>query len=363
MPPKRKPAAQKSANAQEKRRKSSDNESSDDARTSESPQKYTPQPYEYVVVQRPMFDVENENNDKDEEDQLDEDSLDEKYAELTNAENVMKPASEFPGHKWIAMAEAWKLSIDYHRRATYTCPDFFDMYIYNDFCSYGVIECIENLIMSLHELLKKKQDEESLKKTWALSAALIHWIVAEQLGPWLGAEDGERVQATCNLIGRSILATLNELDLAGLLKADSSIKDLSLIISLYIYWSDDLGDMGIEESEDLKWRVELLAYAKKAKLDLEAAGVYGIGEKIESLEEEYDEIAPLAGAAKADRWGWKQAFSAHAKDYGKGGKLGGENFNIMRMSKKERKEYNFDGKDPLAEFSQEDLRSGKLMIG
>lgn len=93
-----------------------------------------------------MADVVNENKEKDEEDQLDEDELDKKFEGLTNVENVLKPASDFPNETWIAMSAAWKTSLDYHRRVTYTCPDLFDMHIYNDFCSYGVIECIENLV-------------------------------------------------------------------------------------------------------------------------------------------------------------------------------------------------------------------------
>lgn len=113
---------------------------------SQPPENNDPALHDYVVIQRHMFDVEAENNAKAEEDQLDEDELDDKYEELTNAKNVMKPASDFPGHKWIAMAEAWKLSLGYHRKATYTCPDMFAMHIYNDFCSLGIIECMENVV-------------------------------------------------------------------------------------------------------------------------------------------------------------------------------------------------------------------------
>lgn len=156
---------------------------------------------------------------------------------------------------------------------------------------------------------KKQKDEQSLNKMWTISAALGHWIATEQLGPWMHADDGERVQETQQLINRSFLNSLNEIDMAGLLKADSRIKDLGLIISLYLHWSDDHEDYGIEEGEDLESRTEILAYAKKAGLDLEATGVYGIAEHVKSLEETHGEIAPLAGKAKADRWGWKKAVS------------------------------------------------------
>ena len=35
---------------------------------------------------------------------------------------------------------------EYERRATYTDPDNFDMYIYNDFHGYGFQELLENLV-------------------------------------------------------------------------------------------------------------------------------------------------------------------------------------------------------------------------
>jgi hypothetical protein len=44
------------------------------------------------------------------------------------------------------------------------------------------------------------------------------------------------------------------------------------------------------------------------------------------------------------------------------GKLGGEKFNILKFSRKERAEHAFDGKDPLAQFPEKDLREGNVML-
>lgn len=55
------------------------------------------------------------------------------------------------------------------------------------------------------------------------------------------------------------------------------------------------------------------------------------------------------------------------KDYKKqhtaGNKLGGESYNILKMSRKERAGYAFEKKDPLAQFSDKDLREGNLALG
>jgi len=45
-----------------------------------------------------------------------------------------------------------------------------------------------------------------------------------------------------------------------------------------------------------------------------------------------------------------------------GGKLGGEQYNILKTTRKERAGYAFDKKDPLAQFSDNDLREGNLAL-
>ena len=44
------------------------------------------------------------------------------------------------------MWESWKNFCEYNKRASYTHPDLFHMYIYNDFHAYGLQELIENLV-------------------------------------------------------------------------------------------------------------------------------------------------------------------------------------------------------------------------
>lgn len=103
------------------------------------------QPFDYYCILRHFFDVENENND--EEEPLEEEELEEQYDEMAqNDEKALKPAGDFPDHKWIAMWETWKLLCEYRRRATYTNPDNFGMHIYNDFNGYGLNELIENFV-------------------------------------------------------------------------------------------------------------------------------------------------------------------------------------------------------------------------
>ena len=57
-----------------------------------------------------------------------------------------KSPSEHPDWKWVMMWESWKNFCEYNKRADYTHPDLFHMYIYNDFHAYGLQELIENMV-------------------------------------------------------------------------------------------------------------------------------------------------------------------------------------------------------------------------
>lgn len=121
--------------------------------------------------------------------------------------------------------------------------------------------------------------------------------------------DKKRLEATISLIGRALLTALNELDRAKILRTDSDIKDLGLVITFYLYWADEhprLREHGIE----LPFKKEAIAYAKKAGIDLKEAGCYGTDEKVRVLEGKRGKpIKPLQGSPKSDRWEWKKKVS------------------------------------------------------
>lgn len=129
----------------------------------------------------------------------------------------------------------------------------------------------------------------------------------------LDIDDGERVNQTASLIGRVVLTVLNEIDLKGWLGPDSIIKDLAIIISLYLEWSSDLPEFGLDW-DDFSWRPQLVQYANKAGIDLVTAGIFGTQDEVNKLEaEEFgsvgEKFGKLKGAAKSDRWKWKGSVS------------------------------------------------------
>ncbi|KAI1258102.1 hypothetical protein MGN70_001148 [Eutypa lata] len=318
-------------------------------------------PYEYYCLQRPFYDYEKENEEKDDDEQLDEDELGEQYnAKVAGAKDTPanKPAAEHPDYKWISMWRTWTKCCDLKKRAFYTCPDAFGMYIYNDFNGYGIQELVQNTLIDFDkEFSKKTHNDDRLNEMWCIASSFVHWLLQDELGPWFMMDDGELFTATNEMIDLMFVTVLNELDQANLLKSDSRIKDLGLVMACFLQWSDiqeEFGATGDEGGVDLP--KEIIAYAKKAGIDLKNVGLHGIKEKLE--QHGYDAVEPLSGNAKADRWAWKKKFTAFKKD---NGITAGEKYNILKMSRKERASYAFDKKDPLKSVSEKDLREGNIM--
>ncbi|KAI2628795.1 hypothetical protein GGR54DRAFT_636509 [Hypoxylon sp. NC1633] len=311
--------------------------------------------FDYYCMFRPFFDIENENRDKVEAERVGEDDLLERYNREIRAENniEMEPAADHPEHRWITMWRTWKQFTVWERRAAHTNPDFYNMYISKHFHGFGMQEMVENMLIAFDkQFSKKKRDKKNVKKTWATVAAMMQWFTEIPLNSWIMMNEKKKLEISVNLVGRALVSVLNELDRTKMLKADSDIKDLGLVISFFLYWLATLEEVGIE----LSYRKEVVAYARKAGLDLKEVGCYGTDERIKALEREFGRIKPFSGSAKPDRWEWKKKFKKFSKDY----KIGGEKYNILKMSRKERASYAFDKKDPLAEFSDKALQDGAV---
>lgn len=112
-------------------------------------------------------------------------------------------------------------------------------------------------------------------------------------------DDGERESGTWGLSGCAILTMLNELDRANLLKPDSKFQDLGLVMCMALKWSD--GEEDPHGEENVEWRNNVVAYAKKGGIDLGATPLNDAPELVDGVDD-----AEALGKAKADRWDWKK---------------------------------------------------------
>lgn len=116
------------------------------------------------------------------------------------------------------------------------------------------------------------------------------------------------MDATVGLIGTAFLALLNEVDLAGQLKPDWEIRDLALVMAMYLQWAYDKPDYGLE---DVKWMKDVVAYAKKGGIDLKAAPLCTVGDRLKK----FSKTVALKGEAKADRWKFSKKVHAWLSRY------------------------------------------------
>jgi hypothetical protein len=158
-------------------------------------------------------------------------------------------------------------------------------------------------------------------------------------------DDGERVCETLQIVGLTVLSTLNILEQADLLKNDSVIPNIPLILSLFLGFLGNFADAMSVRGEDQDWPNAITAYAEKH--DIKIKGKYGITEKhYRANRLSAKKIALVGKAASVDKWKFKQRYREFSAAYGNGG----VEFDITKMPEAERKAKAFDNEDPLDEM-------------
>lgn len=104
------------------------------------------------------------------------------------------------------------------------------------------------------------------------------------------------------VIGCAFLTMLDQLEREDFLNPNSKIKDLPLIMALFLQVSDQYVDARSLSDPELPWDEHVVTYANKNGIRI--AGPFGIestvGDKGTSTE------LPKRKGRSADRWGWKK---------------------------------------------------------
>lgn len=276
-----------------------------------------------------QFDSDDEDEDEDENEDEDE-AEDVAAADESNQESTSKPAPppkmwpmpavDHPEWKWVMLWKSWQLLCDYSIRTKYTNPDHFDMYIYNDFHGYGMMELAENAvsvaprIVSSGSLINSQIEEFNTERSKNSSSLHLTWAPIAMLGFWLNnnengqdvihVDDGERCGELIKLMGIALLTALHDIDRAGKLTKDSELRDIGLVMTTYLEWAHDLDQYGFDDGQ-MDWLKDVVAYAKKASIDLATVGCQSAAKILENFER----VPPLKDDKKADRWNWTKNVS------------------------------------------------------
>lgn len=141
-----------------------------------------------------------------------------------------------------------------------------------------------------------------LQSAWATIATLAWWISEDSDGgAFMNVDDGERAGQTIGMIGCALLTMLETLAIAGKLQANSDFRDLGLVMALFSKWAHGLEDYGFEDEDDLAWRGQVKAYAKKAQIDLTEVGPNEMAPMLTSLGDQ-----KLGGKKTGEKWEWSK---------------------------------------------------------
>jgi hypothetical protein len=205
------------------------------------------------------------------------------------------------------------------------------------------------------------EKQRSVEKMWILVAGLGHWLLRGEAGMAACADDGDRVNELTGLVGCALLTALHSLDVAGKLTNNSDIRDLGLVMSLYLHWTTIWGDM---DEEELEWRKKVVGYAKKAGIDLEQAGCASM----KTILKEFERVRPITVVPKnmpRDRWAWKRKLSRYRQMNGLAVDVtfdGHDTHDITKWTRAQRAQFAFDQKDPLADIPEDDLKNNRIAL-
>ncbi|KAF2847709.1 hypothetical protein T440DRAFT_500905 [Plenodomus tracheiphilus IPT5] len=389
------PVTETSGNAQSAPAKPTASQKGSDGKTVKGPD---PTPYEYICMNRPFFDVDGENWRHWEDgkaERLEREEIVEKLSKTIfqkeeEAGIWRAPAAQHPGHKWIIM---WSAYLKYDllcRKAKYCDPDNFNMYLCNDWHGWGLQEIIENQLLDFDKAFREP-GEKRLYEMWAVISAMGLWFnTAHGIAALYMNEDSETTRDLIGLVGRALITALDVVENEGELKSDSKLLDLSLVIGEYLEFAYKFPAMGIEGecmgkldakkgvfATDLRIRqlekgdddAEEVTDTDIAPEGHEALPITvtedGGNKKENTSPSKAKPVSPPPSARKRkldetksaakDKWQWDVKFKAYKKK--RYPNVGGQHYDITKMSKKARAEAAFDGKDPLAGVSAKDLKN------
>lgn len=151
------------------------------------------------------------------------------------------------------------------------------------------------------------------------------------------------------------LTMLATLERNALLKPDSEVKNLGMIMALYIRLA---GDEMPNYSIDLDPAGDVLAYATKFNIEpLDLSGMENVDE-VKALASKA--VLPACDAKNDDPWEWTKGLKEYQAEY-KHEKIGGDRLDITTWTSADRKKHSFTKKDPMDKQMIDALKQGLVM--
>ncbi|KAI9793394.1 MAG: hypothetical protein M1816_000286 [Peltula sp. TS41687] len=364
-------ATKKSATDKKDEAASKDNATTkDNAAKKRAPAKSKdPSSVKWITMCRPRWDrrdeIEDEGDVGDEIEDVDED-FDENVEEGCGNKDCKcgKPLAEIPTHPWRFTEFGWENLNKLHVEMMKRDQDMHGLYIYNDFTGYGYQEVFENWLVAFNKEVSKKRP--SPVAVWANLEALGMILNGADIGIWMMSDDGQTLTETVVLFGSALLTGLCALLTKGLLKSNSPIVNIPLVVSLFLSFAAtwEESDQGQGETG---WKIAAVSILKKAGIEFEDGQVvYKTEDRLEAILREIDdyeageekEIGEDGWSPENDQedevrqwkqWNWQVEFDLFVDEHAKfpGGifsrakkpSIGGTQYDITKFTKAEKERY------------------------
>jgi hypothetical protein len=166
------------------------------------------------------------------------------------------------------------------------------------------------------------------------------------------------------------LTMLANLDSKDLLRPDSEVKNLGLVMGLYVllakHWRgmsalpDHWPTLPIDRNVAL-FDLQTSIYARLAGIEMVVPGAVNM-EYLRAQTESFaaDEPALPVNREAKDPWMWSRTLTRYGRDFGRP-KIGGDSCDITTWTSAKRKQASFDHKDPISAKHLKALREGMVM--
>ncbi|KAF8897760.1 hypothetical protein BD779DRAFT_1608275 [Infundibulicybe gibba] len=280
---------------------------------------------------------------------------------LTVRQTLIPPGYTFLNVGNLMTVKAKCMADDLLSKAGNRNPDAFDMYIYNDFYPYALLDLVDKTLRTAHSKISKKDWDEG----YSILEALFAFMDIES--SWPMCDDGEHTKLTDKACGALVVALLRGLKKEGRLNAES-FPSLRFFLQNVAGWGDAMNGLSCDSNYSAVCKAigkrlfqstwEADCALEKAQTEEWANGLEerdralvkrGLAEMAEEDEDEDDEEPWFAGGNLEDEdaagfalsSAWKQ-YRAYLQASPNVPQCAG-GWDISKWTPAQKKEYEFDG--------------------
>lgn len=217
-----------------------------------------------------------------------------------NSQSTIPAGYKFLNLETFISNKAYEMLEDLMKKSANRNPEVFDMYIYNDFYSYAVLDLVDKQLSVAHSKITKKDYDEAYCILEALT------VFNDMESAWLMCDDGERVKVTNKVYGAMVITLLRALDKGGRLDV-THFPSLEFFLKHVVEWCEGMKEMSGSPNHDLvckaigrrlfKDKPEEYIALEKARLEEWMKGL-----KAEAQAEVREDIKEMEGKDKSKPW-------------------------------------------------------------